>query len=80
MNLGTLVAAYDEFFRSLGAEEAGGKFIKVSLPLPEKPLGDVKSSNRKKVATQRMTKSHIIASTIEECKKKILIMQEERSE
>lgn len=80
MNLGTLVAAYDEFFRSLGAEEANGNFIKVSLPLPEKPLGEVKSSNRKKVAIQRMTKGYIMASTVEECKKSILRMHEERSE
>ena len=52
---------YDEYFDSLGATNAGGLF-RLDMPLREKPLSEIKSSNRARTRHQRELKRSVAVS------------------
>ncbi|GLS17839.1 hypothetical protein GCM10007874_08540 [Labrys miyagiensis] len=56
------VAAYDDFFTSLGGSKLTSKFYALALPLVEKPIDEVKSNNRSRTRAQRDLKKSIAGS------------------
>jgi uncharacterized protein VirK/YbjX len=59
------LAAYDDFFASLGGSRITSKFYALALPLVEKPLEEVKSNNRARTRAQRDLKKSITGSVQE---------------
>jgi uncharacterized protein VirK/YbjX len=56
------IAAYDKHFTAFGGEKITPKFYALALPLYEKDISKVKSSNRARVKSQRAVKRSIVES------------------
>ncbi|WP_206244935.1 DUF535 family protein [Novosphingobium terrae] len=55
--------AYDKYLSDLGAEKYSDKFFLLNIPLVERPLEEVKSSNRSRVRFQRERKRDLLTSS-----------------
>jgi hypothetical protein len=56
-----LTDAYDDFFRELGAVRNGKEFLVSPLPLPQKPLSQVKAGHKLRTRKKRAFKQEIAA-------------------
>lgn len=59
------INAYDKYLSDLGAERYSEKFFLLNVPLVERPLEEVKSSNRSRVRFQRERKRDLLETTRE---------------
>jgi uncharacterized protein VirK/YbjX len=57
------INAYDKYLSDLGAERYSDKFFLLNVPLVERPLEEVKSSNRSRVRFQRERKRDLLETT-----------------